>query len=92
MPAGVYVITPKGELLGRIPIPEDLCTNLAFGGPLTERRSTSRRARRSSRSRWPSRATPLPASVAVSCANELRGSYRDSPALRAGMTQGTTNE
>ncbi len=31
--AGVYVITPKGELLGRIPIPEDLCTNLAFGGP-----------------------------------------------------------
>ena len=23
----------KGELLGRIPIPEDLCTNLAFGGP-----------------------------------------------------------
>ncbi len=33
VPAGVYVITPKGELLGRIPIPEDLCTNLAFGGP-----------------------------------------------------------
>ena len=33
MPPGVYVITPKGELLGRIPIPEDLCTNLAFGGP-----------------------------------------------------------
>jgi gluconolactonase len=30
--AGVYVITPKGELLGCIPIPEDLCTNLAFGG------------------------------------------------------------
>ena len=24
---------PTGELLGRIPIPEDLCTNLAFGGP-----------------------------------------------------------
>jgi gluconolactonase len=33
VPAGVYVITPKGELLGRIPITEDLCTNLAFGGP-----------------------------------------------------------
>jgi gluconolactonase len=33
VPAGVYVITPNGELLGRIPIPEDLCTNLAFGGP-----------------------------------------------------------
>jgi gluconolactonase len=33
VPPGVYVITPKGELLGRIPIPEDLCTNLAFGGP-----------------------------------------------------------
>jgi gluconolactonase len=33
VPAGVYVITPAGELLGHIPIPEDLCTNLAFGGP-----------------------------------------------------------
>jgi gluconolactonase len=33
VPAGVYVITPGGELLGRIPITEDLCTNLAFGGP-----------------------------------------------------------
>ena len=33
VPAGVYVITPEGELLGRIPIPEDLITNLAFGGP-----------------------------------------------------------
>ncbi len=32
-PPGVYVITPQGQLLGRIPIPEDLCTNLAFGGP-----------------------------------------------------------
>jgi sugar lactone lactonase YvrE len=30
---GIYVITPGGELLGRVPIPEDLCTNLAFGGP-----------------------------------------------------------
>jgi len=32
VPAGIYVITPEGELLGCIPIPEDLCTNLAFGG------------------------------------------------------------
>jgi gluconolactonase len=33
VPAGVYVIAPDGKLLGRIPIPEDLLTNLAFGGP-----------------------------------------------------------
>ena len=33
MPPGVYVLSPAGQLLGRIPIPEDLCTNLAFGGP-----------------------------------------------------------
>jgi gluconolactonase len=33
VPAGVYVISPAGTLLGRIPIPEDLITNLAFGGP-----------------------------------------------------------
>jgi gluconolactonase len=33
VPPGVYVITPQGKLLGRIPIPEDLITNLAFGGP-----------------------------------------------------------
>ena len=32
-PAGVYVISPQGKLLGRIPIGEDLITNLAFGGP-----------------------------------------------------------
>ncbi len=32
VPAGVYVISPKGKLLGRIPIPEDLVTNVAFGG------------------------------------------------------------
>jgi len=31
-PAGVYVISPAGSLLGCIPIPEDLVTNLAFGG------------------------------------------------------------
>ncbi len=33
VPAGVYVITPDGKLLGRIPIPEDVITNIAFGGP-----------------------------------------------------------
>jgi gluconolactonase len=32
-PPGVYVITPQGNLLGRIPIPEDLITNCCFGGP-----------------------------------------------------------
>lgn len=32
VPAGVYIITPDGELKGRIPIPEDVITNLAFGG------------------------------------------------------------
>jgi gluconolactonase len=33
VPAGIYVISPEGKLLGRIPIPEDLVTNVAFGGP-----------------------------------------------------------
>jgi gluconolactonase len=33
VPAGIYVIAPEGKLLGRIPVPEDLITNLAFGGP-----------------------------------------------------------
>jgi gluconolactonase len=27
------VISPAGKLLGRIPIPENLITNCAFGGP-----------------------------------------------------------
>ena len=31
--AGVYVISPDGRLLRMIPIPEDLITNNAFGGP-----------------------------------------------------------
>ena len=31
-PTGVYVISPQGKLLGRIPIPEDVITNVAFGG------------------------------------------------------------
>lgn len=33
VPPGIHVISPKGTLLGRIPIPENLITNLAFGGP-----------------------------------------------------------
>jgi gluconolactonase len=32
IPQGVYVISPEGKLLGRVPIPEDYVTNLAFGG------------------------------------------------------------
>jgi gluconolactonase len=32
-PPGVYVISPEGKLLGFIPVPENLITNLAFGGP-----------------------------------------------------------
>ena len=32
VPAGIYIIRPDGKLLGRIPIPEDLVTNLTFGG------------------------------------------------------------
>jgi gluconolactonase len=30
---GVYVVSPEGKLLGRIPIPEDVITNLTFAGP-----------------------------------------------------------
>lgn len=33
VPPGVYVISPEGKLQGRIPIVEDLITNVAFGGP-----------------------------------------------------------
>jgi gluconolactonase len=33
VPPGVYVFTPQGKLLGRIPIAEDVITNLAFGVP-----------------------------------------------------------
>ena len=33
VPPGIYLVTPQGKLLGRIPIPEDVITNLAFGGP-----------------------------------------------------------
>ena len=31
--SGVYVVSPKGELLGVIEIPEDSATNCTFGGP-----------------------------------------------------------
>jgi len=33
VPPGIYLVRPNGELLGRIPITEDVLTNLAFGGP-----------------------------------------------------------
>ena len=33
VPPGVYIISPEGQLQGRIPIHEDVLTNLAFGGP-----------------------------------------------------------
>lgn len=33
VPPGIYVITPQGKLLGKIPVAEDLLTNVAFGGP-----------------------------------------------------------
>lgn len=32
VPPGIYMISPKGNMLGRIPVPEDTLTNLAFGG------------------------------------------------------------
>jgi gluconolactonase len=32
VPPGVYRISPGGELLGRFPIPEDVITNVTFGG------------------------------------------------------------
>jgi gluconolactonase len=32
VPPGIYIISPAGELLGCIPIYEDVLTNLAFGG------------------------------------------------------------
>ena len=33
VPPGIYIITPSGELKGRIPVPEDVLTNVTFGGP-----------------------------------------------------------
>lgn len=32
VPAGIYVISASGEMIGRIPVTEDVVTNLAFGG------------------------------------------------------------
>ena len=32
VPTGIYIVSPAGDLKGRIPIPEDVLTNLAFGG------------------------------------------------------------
>ena len=32
-PPGIYVVSPTGELLGFIDVPEDVITNLTFGGP-----------------------------------------------------------
>ena len=31
--AGIYIISPAGKRIGRIPIPEDAVTNCTFGGP-----------------------------------------------------------
>jgi gluconolactonase len=33
VPTGVHVISPQGKHLGMIPVPEDVITNVAFGGP-----------------------------------------------------------
>jgi gluconolactonase len=32
VPTGIYVMSPTGQLHGRIPIPEDVITNVTFGG------------------------------------------------------------
>jgi gluconolactonase len=32
VPPGIYLVSPAGELHGRIPIPEDVLTNVTFGG------------------------------------------------------------
>jgi gluconolactonase len=29
---GIYIVSPQGRPLGRIPIPEDVLTNVTFGG------------------------------------------------------------
>ena len=33
MHSGECIVSTRSELLGRIPVPEDVITNLAFGGP-----------------------------------------------------------
>lgn len=32
VPPGIYVVEPQGKLRGRIPVPEDVITNVTFGG------------------------------------------------------------
>ena len=32
VPPGIYVVTSGGEVRGRIPVPEDVLTNVTFGG------------------------------------------------------------
>lgn len=32
VPPGIWIVTPAGEVKGRIPIPEDVLTNVTFGG------------------------------------------------------------
>ncbi len=32
VPPGIWIITPSGDVQGRIPIPEDVLTNVTFGG------------------------------------------------------------
>lgn len=32
VPPGIWVVTPTGEIKGRLPIPEDVLTNVTFGG------------------------------------------------------------
>ena len=32
VPPGIYCMTPQGNLAGRIPVPEDVITNVTFGG------------------------------------------------------------
>lgn len=33
VPPGIWMVSPAGEIRGRIPIPEDVLTNVTFGGP-----------------------------------------------------------
>jgi gluconolactonase len=32
VPAGIWILSPSGEVHGRIPVPEDVLTNVTFGG------------------------------------------------------------
>lgn len=32
VPPAIYIVTPGGELIGKIPVPEDVITNCTFGG------------------------------------------------------------